>query len=65
MPQLNWHAPLDPECPEVAAQREMDDNDPISQTCGCMDEINEAFENRHRKNCVRCQEYGAANIEVV
>jgi hypothetical protein len=29
-----------------------------------MDEIVEAWEARHRKNCTRCQDYGAANIEV-
>lgn len=30
-----------------------------------VDDIMEGFERKHRKTCKRCQEYGAANIEVV
>jgi hypothetical protein len=59
-----YHAPLDPECPEVIRWNEAGD-DPISQSCGCWDEFTDAFEKRHRHECERCQEYGAANIEVV
>lgn len=65
MSPYRYHAPLDPECPDVAAFCEGLDDDPISQTCGCMDEITADFESRHRSHCQRCQEYGAANIEVV
>lgn len=58
-----WHAPLDPECPKVQAFEQGYD-DPISQSCGCWDEITEAFERSHRAECERCREYGCANIEV-
>ena len=61
---FQYHAPLDPECPDVREFYEGHDNDPISQMCGCMEEIGRDFESRHRKNCKRCQEYGAENIEV-
>ena len=59
-----YHAPLDPECPEVREFYEGHEDDPISKMCGCMDEITGDFEGRHRRNCVRCQRYGAANIEI-
>ena len=62
---FQYHAPLDPSCPDVQEFYEGHENDPISQMCGCMDEIIGSFESRHRMNCKRCQEYGAANIEVV
>lgn len=60
----HYHAPLDPECPEVEAYYRAESEDPMSAECGCMDEINANFEKRHRSKCERCQEYGAANIEV-
>lgn len=58
------HAPLDPECPDVRDFYEGHEDDPISQMCGCMDEIGGDFERRHRQYCERCQTYGAANIEI-
>lgn len=61
----HYHSPLDPECPEVSQFHQMHDEDPISQQCGCMEEIFEGFERSHRQTCGRCQEYGATNIEVV
>lgn len=60
-----WYAPLDPECPEVVTFEETEMDDPITAWSGCGDEIMEAFEHKHRSNCPRCQEYGAANIEVM
>jgi hypothetical protein len=60
-----YHAPLDPECPDVINFQECHENDPISQICGCMGEIVINFESRHRAVCERCQNYGAANIEVI
>lgn len=61
-----WHAPLDPECEAVASYTEALFDDPMTQAMGApTDEIMEAFERRHRMGCKRCQEYGAANIEVV
>lgn len=63
---MKWHAPVDPDCPEV---REFTDsllNDPMTEAMGApVDEILEAFEARHRQTCERCREFGAANIEVV
>lgn len=59
-----YYAPLDPDCPDVRDFYEGHDNDPISQMCGCMGEITGDFERRHRSACKRCQEYGAANIDV-
>jgi hypothetical protein len=39
--------------------------DPMTQAmCAPVDEIMEGFEQRHRAKCERCQEYGAANIDV-
>lgn len=49
----------DPQCPKVRAHYEMHAKDPISQSCGCMEEIHEAFERKHRATCKRCQEYEA------
>ena len=57
-----WHAPLDPECPGNPDNRPYD---PMDDYCGCMDEINADAERRHAANCTRCQEFGAANIEVI
>jgi hypothetical protein len=61
---MRWHAPLDPNCPEVQEYNEMTSDDPIMAMSGCADEFYEAFEHRHRVKCARCQEYGVANIEV-
>jgi hypothetical protein len=58
---FRYHSPLDPECPGNPQNRP---HDPMDDYCGCMDEINEALDNKHRRNCRRCQEYGTANIEV-
>lgn len=62
---FQYHAPLDPSCPDVQEFYEGHENDPISQMSGCMEEITFSFESRHRAVCDRCQGYGAANIEVV
>ena len=61
---FKWHAPLDPECPEVSNYMKMQD-DPMMQMSGCWGEFLEDFSKSHRRKCKRCQEYGAANIEVV
>ena len=59
-----YHAPLDPECPEVEHFYESLDADPMTAYSGVGDEISEDFEDRHRATCERCQHYGAAHIEV-
>lgn len=59
------NAPLDPECPEVVTFTNALFDDPLTEAmCAPADEIMEAFARKHRTKCPRCQEYGAANIEV-
>lgn len=60
-----YHSPLDPNCPDVSEFHSMHEDDPISQICGCMQEIIESFERSHRQTCERCLYYGVSNIEVV
>jgi hypothetical protein len=61
-----WHAPIDPECPEVEAFYESLYGDPMTQAMGApTGDILEDFERKHRAQCKRCQEYGAANIDVI
>jgi hypothetical protein len=61
-----WHAPLDPNCPAVADYTNCLFDDPMTGAMGApVDDIMEDFEKSHRKTCKRCQEFGAANIEVV
>lgn len=62
---FHYHAPLDPECPEVRDFNSSFWDDPMTKECGCADEIFESWEQKHRTKCKRCQEYGCANIEVV
>lgn len=61
----HWHAPVDPSCPEVSDFHQSVDEDPMSQICGCLDDVYEGWERKHRIKCERCQEYGAANIEAI
>lgn len=61
-----WHLPLDPDCPAVAAFTTALLDDPMTHAMGApVDDIMEGFARRHRATCKRCQEYGAANIEVI
>ena len=63
---MKYHGPLDPECPVVAKFQQCLDGDLMGQAMGApVDEIMESFERKHRGKCQRCQEFGAANIEVV
>jgi hypothetical protein len=60
-----WITPVDPGCPEVRKFWDTLLNDPMTQAMGApTDEIGEAFESKHRVKCKRCQEYGAANVDV-
>ena len=62
---MRYHAPLDPECPEVARYMHALHADPMTAAMGApVDDIVEHFERRHRPICPRCQAFGAANIEV-
>jgi len=56
--------PLDPECPDVKKHNQFQ-QDPITIASGCGDEFYEDFARKHRKDCKRCMEYGAANLEIV
>lgn len=59
-----WYYPLDPECPEVEEFYSVDLNDPITAMAGIGEELTRRFESKHRAKCERCQEYGAANVDV-
>jgi hypothetical protein len=60
-----WNAPLDPECPEWSEALSTLWDDPMTAYSGVGDEVQDDMEARHRRQCERCQEYGAENIEVV
>jgi hypothetical protein len=60
-----YHVPLDPDCPEARKFVRTLFDDPMTKAMGGpVDDIMEGFERVHRLKCKRCQEYGAANIEV-
>ncbi len=61
---MRYHAPLDPDCPKVLNFMSCLFGDPVAMGAPT-DDIVEGFERRHRRLCKRCQEYGAANIEVL
>lgn len=56
--------PLDPDCPKVIEFRQGVLDDPITQSYSMGEELSEAFDRKHMMECTRCQEHGAANIEV-
>jgi hypothetical protein len=61
-----YHAPCDPACPEYSGFADALFDDPMTSAMGApTDDIMEGFERKHRARCKRCQEYGAANIEVL
>jgi hypothetical protein len=61
-----YHAPLDPECSQVARFMDALFGDPMTHAMGApTSDIVEDFTRKHRAKCKRCQEFGAANIEVV
>lgn len=62
MSGFRWRFPLDPDCPDNPLTTFYDD--PMTAYCGCADEIAENLEAKHIAKCPRCQEYGAANVEV-
>lgn len=62
MPRLDL--PLDPECPEWSKAMSTLWDDPMTAYSGVGDEVAASMEKVHRNLCLRCREYGAANIEV-
>ena len=60
----HYHAPLDPDCPQVNDFMTCLFDDPMTEAMGApVDDIVDGFEAKHRVKCKRCQAYGAANIE--
>lgn len=60
-----WVYPLDPNCPEYERFASTLFDDPMTSAMGApTDDILEGFERKHRIKCKRCQEYGAANVDV-
>ena len=63
---MRYNFPVDPDCPAVSKFRTAMLEDPMTHAMGApTDELFELFDRRHRNNCDRCREYGAANVEVV
>jgi hypothetical protein len=75
----HWDFPLDPECPGVehAFQIQLPQDctiDGVEYKAGewiddpmagpVWDELMEDFTKKHRIGCKRCQEYGAANVDI-
>lgn len=59
------YAPLDPECPEVAAFVAALNEDPITEATGALtDEIMEAFKLNHLATCKQCRDFGGANTDI-
>jgi hypothetical protein len=62
---MKYHTPLDPDCPDVERFISALFGDPMTDAIDApTDDIVKGFERTHRRTCKRCQEYGAANIEI-
>jgi hypothetical protein len=60
-----WVYPVDPDCPEVAEYYEGLYGDPLGAAMGApLGEIARGFDARHMAECERCQEFGAANVDI-
>ena len=62
----HWNFPLDPECPAVRARQERMTMDPMNYSIpsDVLRDLAADWARSHRRRCARCQEYGAANVEV-
>ena len=60
---FRYDYPLDPDCPEVKEYEDSMD-DPYAEMAGEGEDTRTVYGNSHRKTCKRCQEYGAANVDV-
>ncbi len=56
--------PLDPECPKVKEWHEAFAEDELMVDAGMTAEFYAEFTANHLHTCERCQEHGAANVEV-
>lgn len=54
----------DPECSTYSKGIAQIEDDPMTAYSGVGDEVIEGFTRKHRATCLRCQEYGVANVEV-
>ena len=64
MTRFSYHAPLDPDCPDLRAFHESVRASEDSRDLWCRPEPVEDFERRHRAECERCHVYGAVHMEV-
>ena len=64
MTRSSYHAPLDPECPDVRAFHQSTSAGEDARYLWSRPELVENFERRHRAECERCHVYGAVHMEV-
>ena len=64
MTRFTYHAPLDPDCPDVRAFHESVRGGDDTRYLWCGPELEEDFERRHRAECERCHVHGMVNMEV-
>lgn len=61
---FHYDTPVDPNCEQVQDYHAAVLEDPLTHHYGMGGEVLEHWDREHRAECKRCQEYGAANIEV-
>ena len=64
MIRFTYHAPLDPDCPDVRAYHQSDLAGKEVQLLWSGPDRLEDFERRHRAECEQCHVHGAVNLEV-
>lgn len=64
MTRFTYHAPLDPDCPDVRAYHQSARAGENVRFLWCEPERLEEFERRHRAECERCHVHGAVHMEV-
>jgi len=62
--RFTYHAPLDPDCPDVQAFHESLLAREDARFLWCGPDLIEDFERRHRAECERCHVHGAVHMEV-
>ena len=62
--RFTYHAPLDPDCPDVLAFHESLLAREDARFLWCGPDLIEDFERRHRAECERCHVHGAVHMEV-
>jgi hypothetical protein len=64
MIRFTYHAPLDPDCPDVRAFHDYGVAGEDARSLWSVPELREDFERRHRAECERCHVHGAVHMEV-